>query len=45
MKVRLLTYNFFLRPPPVQEKGGDYKDLRLTLFIEKELHKFDIICF
>ena len=42
---RLLTYNFFLRPPLAQEPKGDYKDLRLQLFIETELSKFDIICF
>ena len=42
--VRLLTYNFFCRPPPVNTNGNDYKDSRLQDFLE-QLHNFDIICF
>ena len=42
--VRLLTYNFFCRPPPVNTNKDDYKDSRLQDFIE-QLHNFDIICF
>ena len=42
--IRLLTYNIFCRPPPINTNADDYKDLRLKDFIE-ELHNFDIICF
>lgn len=44
--IRLLTYNFYLRPPLVQRfPYGDYKNKRLELFIEYELKNFDVICF
>ena len=42
--IRLLTYNFFCRPPPVNTNKDDYKDSRLQDFLEK-LNNFDIICF
>ena len=42
--VRLLTYNFFCRPPPVNTNKDDYKDSRLQDFLE-QLYNFDIICF
>ena len=42
--VRLLTYNFFCRPPPVNTNKDDYKDSRLQDFLA-QLHNFDIICF
>ena len=42
--IRLLTYNFFCRPPPVNSNNGDYKDARLNDFLE-HLQNFDIICF
>jgi len=42
--VKILTYNFFSRPPPVNTNGTDYKDERLNDFIEL-LPNFDIICF
>ena len=42
--IRLLTYNFFCRPPPVNSNNGDYKDARLNDFLE-QLQNFDIICF
>ena len=42
-KVKILTYNFFSRPPPVNTNGNDYKDSRLNDFIEF-LPDFDIIC-
>ena len=41
---RLLTYNFFCRPPPVHTNKSDYKDSRLKDFA-KQLPNFDIICF
>ena len=43
--IRLLTYNFFCRPPPVNTNKDDYKDSRLEDFVKEELPKFDIICF
>ena len=42
--VRLLTYNFFCRPPPVNTNKDDFKDSRVQDFLE-QLHNFDIICF
>ena len=42
--IRLLTYNIFCRPPPINTNGDDYKDNRLKDFIE-QLPNFDIICF
>lgn len=42
--VKLLTYNFFLRPPPVKTNKDDYKDERLEEF-KNYMEDFDIICF
>lgn len=42
--IRLLTYNFFCRPPPINTNISDYKDSRLRDFTE-QLPNFDIICF
>ena len=42
--IRLLSYNFFLRPPPINNNGSDYKNERLKDFFEF-LREFDIICF
>lgn len=42
--VRLLTYNMFMRPPPVKTNATDFKDARLDEFV-KQLDNFDIICF
>ena len=33
--IRLLTYNIFCRPPPVNSNQGDYKDARLNDFINR----------
>lgn len=41
--IRILTYNIFLRPPPVKNNESDWKDERLVDFI-KLLDMFDIIC-
>jgi endonuclease/exonuclease/phosphatase family metal-dependent hydrolase len=41
--IRVLTYNIFLRPPPLKTNEDDYKDERLEDFI-KEFEHFDIIC-
>ena len=43
--ISLLTYNFFCRPPLINNNGeDDYKDSRLEDFLE-QLPNFDIICF
>jgi endonuclease/exonuclease/phosphatase family metal-dependent hydrolase len=42
--IRLLTYNMFMRPPPVKTNATDFKDARLDEFV-KQLDNFDIICF
>jgi len=42
-KIKLLSYNIFLRPPPVKNNDNDWKDERLYDFL-LELKDFDIIC-
>ena len=44
-EVKLLTYNFFLRPPPIKTNESDYKSERLNDFISTHLKEYDIICF
>lgn len=41
---RLLTYNFFMRPPLVKNNFSDYKEFRLEYFIRNVLKEYDIIC-
>ena len=43
--IRLLTYNFFLRPPPFCTGGEDWKTERLEYFIKEYLDDYDVICF
>ena len=43
--IKILSYNFFARPPPINTNGNDdYKNERLNDFIEL-LPDFDILCF
>jgi endonuclease/exonuclease/phosphatase family metal-dependent hydrolase len=42
--IKFLTYNIFLRPPPIKNNENDWKDERLEDFC-KELYNYDIICF
>ena len=42
--INLLTYNFFLRPPPIKTNEDDYKEERLNDF-PRFFPDFDIICF
>lgn len=42
--IRILTYNFFLRPPPIKNNKDDYKSERLEDF-KNHFKDFDIICF
>ncbi len=42
-EIKVLTYNIFLRPPPVKNNFSDYKDARLKDF-SKLLNNFDVIC-
>ena len=41
--VKVLTYNLFLRPPPIKSNENDWKDERLVDFIQ-EIDNYDIIC-
>ncbi|KAI9189802.1 hypothetical protein H9P43_001235 [Blastocladiella emersonii ATCC 22665] len=41
--LRLLTYNFFLRPPLISDYNGDSKEERLAGFIEHVLPQYDVI--
>ncbi|KAI8912992.1 Endonuclease/exonuclease/phosphatase, partial [Powellomyces hirtus] len=44
-RVRLLTLNFFLRPPGISERGsqGDWKNERLALFAATQFAQYDVI--
>jgi hypothetical protein len=42
--LKLLCYNLFMRPPPVSQRGNDYKDERMIEVIPK-LQAYDICCF
>lgn len=41
--IRILSYNIFLRPPPIKNNDNDWKDERLDDFI-KQIYNYDIIC-
>ena len=41
--MKILTYNIFLRPPPLKNNEDDYKDERARNF-EQIMNNFDIIC-
>ncbi|EAR86064.2 endonuclease/exonuclease/phosphatase family protein (macronuclear) [Tetrahymena thermophila SB210] len=41
--VRVLTYNIFLRPPPIKNNKDDYKNERTKLFLNS-ISDFDIVC-
>ncbi|KAL6613511.1 hypothetical protein LY90DRAFT_669680, partial [Neocallimastix californiae] len=43
--IRILSYNVFLRPPPVHDKLSDYKEERVKLLGEMVIPNYDIICF
>ena len=43
--VRVLTYNFFLRPPLVKTNDHDHKDSRLEYFLQNVLPNYDIVAF
>lgn len=45
VEIKLLTYNIFLRPPPIKTNESDHKDDRMKEFVEKEMKNFNIICF
>lgn len=42
--IRILSYNFFQRPPFIKNNFSDYKEVRLSLFITHILPHYDIIC-
>jgi endonuclease/exonuclease/phosphatase family metal-dependent hydrolase len=42
-EIRVLTYNLFLRPPPIKNNEDDWKDERLADFVN-ELQNYDVIC-
>ena len=42
-RIRLLSYNTFLRPPPVGS-STDYKDARSKKMVEETIADFDIVC-
>ena len=42
-RLRVLTYNLYLRPPLINSNGNDWKDERLDLFIARVLPQYDVI--
>jgi len=44
-KVRILTYNIFMRPPPIHSFESDFKEDRIKLICKELFHNFDIIAF
>ena len=42
--IRLLTYNVFLRPPPIKTNADDYKEERFNQ-IMNIIDDYDILCF
>lgn len=42
-KLRILTYNLYLRPPLINSNGNDWKDERLELFIKHVMPKYDVM--
>ena len=43
-EVHLLTYNIFMRPPPIKTNSDDYKNERLDYFMKNSMQHFDVIC-
>ena len=41
--IRILSYNIFLRPPPIKNNEDDYKNERLANFIHC-LEDYDVVC-
>ena len=44
LKIRFLSLNLFLRPPPISTNETDYKDARTRYFSSVFLCRYDIIC-
>lgn len=42
--LRVLTYNVFLRPPPIKTNADDYKEERFRDILSV-IDRFDIVCF
>lgn len=42
-EIKVLSYNIFIRPPPVHTNGDDYKDERLAEFL-KHISGYHVIC-
>ncbi|KXS21305.1 hypothetical protein M427DRAFT_315925 [Gonapodya prolifera JEL478] len=43
--VKLVTWNAFIRPPPIESRGGDYKDTRLQFWTQRWMNEYDVVCF
>jgi hypothetical protein len=44
-KVRVLTYNIFMRPPPIHSFESDYKEDRIKLICKQFFQNYDVIAF
>lgn len=42
--LRLLSYNFLIRPPPITYNGNDYKDERIAALVGAHLAHYDVVC-
>ena len=40
----MLSYNLFLRPPPCQDFGNDWKEERFNYFVKHFLPLYDFVC-
>lgn len=43
-ELRLLTFNFLIRPPPITYNGNDYKNERIAIMVRDHLRHYDIVC-
>jgi len=43
--VKILSYNLYLRPPPIHDEWSDYKNKRVELIGENIIPNYDIIAF
>ncbi|ORX45775.1 Endonuclease/exonuclease/phosphatase [Piromyces finnis] len=44
-KVRILTYNIFMRPPPIHSFESDFKEDRIKLICKQFFQDYDVIAF
>ncbi|KAJ3413157.1 hypothetical protein HDV05_008360 [Chytridiales sp. JEL 0842] len=43
-RVKVLSYNLFLRPPGIKNNASDHKNVRLNIFGSSFLQGYDVVC-